>query len=173
MTCTHPTAPRRKRSGICRACEVEDNRQRRKRDWQKAKKRNTYYGMIRRCYDRSHPSFRNYGARGIGVCRRWRGPGALQRFMADVPDPPSPKHTLDRIRVERGYSPKNVRWRTVGEQNLNRRVNRMIEAQGRVQTLAEWASETGIHKDTIRRRLDKGMEPALALGLRPEEGVPF
>lgn len=33
---------------------------------------NTWCGIINRCYNKNHISYKNYGARGIAVCDKWR-----------------------------------------------------------------------------------------------------
>jgi hypothetical protein len=76
-------------------------------------------GMLARCYQPSSPSYKNYGARGITVCERWRN--SFVSFLVDVGLKPDPRLTLDRIRNDVGYEPGNVRWATWTQQNNNRR----------------------------------------------------
>lgn len=173
MNCAHPNAPRRTGRKACRACEVEANRRRRAALGPVAKLRNTYYGMMRRCYDRNHTNFKNYGAIGVGVCNRWRGADGLKNFMKDVPLPPTKKHTLDRIRPDRGYSKKNVRWATLEEQGGNQRRSVRITANGMTMHAAAWARFLGLDYRRLTRRIAAGVDPEVALGLKHEEGVPF
>jgi hypothetical protein len=72
-----------------------------------------------RCYDKNYPRYSDYGGRGITVCRRWRI--SFSNFYADVGDPPSPQHSIDRINNNGNYTPSNVRWATALEQRHNRR----------------------------------------------------
>ncbi len=81
--------------------------------------------MIRRCEDRKSKDFKNWGARGISVCERWRcisprGTG-YKNFLSDMGPRPSPLHTLDRRNNDGNYEPDNCRWATRRQQALNSR----------------------------------------------------
>lgn len=85
-----------------------------------------YRGMLARCFNPKRDSYRNYGARGITVCDRWRygegGKTGFQCFLDDVGMPPTLKHSLDRFPDMCGnYEPGNVRWATIDEQTNNQR----------------------------------------------------
>lgn len=81
--------------------------------------------MINRCYRRRTMNFRNYGGRGISVCRRWRY-GTSQKsgfecFIKDMGRRPSAIHSIDRRNNDGNYEPKNCRWATLKQQANNRR----------------------------------------------------
>lgn len=80
----------------------------------------TWANMRYRCEDPENPSYYNYGARGIAVCKEWSE--AFEAFALDMGLPPTPEHTLDRKNNEEGYNKDNCRWATRTEQCLNRRV---------------------------------------------------
>ena len=80
--------------------------------------------MKDRCYNPSNKVYHNYGGRGIKVCSQWLT--NFEQFKADVGERPSPKHSLDRINVNLGYEPGNIRWATVKEQARNRRPMRAM-----------------------------------------------
>lgn len=75
--------------------------------------------MRSRCNDPQSKNFKNYGARGISVCKRW---GTFENFISDMGNKPSREHSLDRINNDSGYKPSNCRWATRKEQQNNRRI---------------------------------------------------
>jgi hypothetical protein len=73
-------------------------------------------GMVNRCHNPNNSSYARYGARGIGVCDRWRY--SFDNFLADMGDRPDGM-TLDRINPSGPYAPANCRWATLAEQRRN------------------------------------------------------
>jgi hypothetical protein len=112
-----------------------------------------WYGIKDRCYRVSSAAYVNYGARGITVCDRWRD--SFENFIADMGEKPSKLHSLDRIDNSRGYSPDNCRWATRSEQNRNTRQNRLLNVNGEVKCLTDWAEEYGLTERIVRQRIDR------------------
>jgi len=80
----------------------------------------TYKSMKVRCFDTNHPSYKNYGNRGITICDRWLGKDGFDNFVSDMGKRPEGK-TLDRKDNNGDYSPLNCKWSTNEEQLSNRR----------------------------------------------------
>jgi hypothetical protein len=76
----------------------------------------SWASMIVRCTNSNRVGWRDYGGRGIRVCKRWLSFPAFFKDMGRRPEGMS----LDRINNDRGYSPSNCRWATSQQQNLNR-----------------------------------------------------
>lgn len=110
--------------------------------------------MKSRCYRVKDCHFKNYGARGIYVCDRWKN--SFENFYADMGLRPSPEHSIDRKNNDQPYSPENCRWATEEQQNNNKRTSRLLTFNGRTQTLTQWAYELGFSKSGFRRRLVSG-----------------
>jgi hypothetical protein len=110
--------------------------------------------MRSRCYDLNDQCYESYGGRGITVCDRWKNDFAA--FYADMGDPPSNQHSIDRRNNDGNYEPGNCRWATAKEQANNRRSNIMLTLAGSTRTAEEWSTITGINPATIRQRKRRG-----------------
>lgn len=109
--------------------------------------------MLNRCRNPKSKNYKYWGGRGIKVCKRWH---KFENFLEDMGKRPSPKHSLDRIDNNQGYSKKNCRWATTFEQNNNKRSNLIIEFRGEKRSRKEWSLITGIASATIWSRWSKG-----------------
>lgn len=109
--------------------------------------------MKARCHAPSSSGYAKYGAKGTTVCERWRF--SFENFLADMGHRPSPAHSIDRIDTLGNYEPENCRWATLEEQANNKTSNRIIDCDGRRQTLAQWSRESGVDADVISLRITK------------------
>jgi hypothetical protein len=94
----------------------------------------TWCAMKERCSRPKNISYKNYGAKGIKVCERWRT--SFQAFFADMGAKPSPKHTIDRIDPSGNYEPTNCRWATYKEQFDNTSNPKFAENIGNAENFA-------------------------------------
>lgn len=93
-------------------------------DYKTSPEYESWRGMKERCFNPKNKKYADYGGRGITVCSRWADPeSGFSDFLADMGKRPEGL-TLDRIRVNEGYSPSNCRWATWSEQMKNRRPSR-------------------------------------------------
>lgn len=124
---------------------------------------NTWRGMVRRCYDPSHKSFRYYGGRGITVCRQWlENFHAFAEAMGERPAGTS----IDRVDPDTGYEPGNCRWADTAAQAKNiRGISCVYEAtiSGVTKTVVAWAAEKGLDPDKVKRDIRKGVPPDVAV----------
>jgi hypothetical protein len=76
--------------------------------------------MKGRCLDPNDKRYKDYGGRGIKVCKRWLH--SFENFLKDMGSRPSPELSIDRYPDNNGnYEPSNCRWATRSQQMRNRR----------------------------------------------------
>lgn len=109
--------------------------------------------MLSRCYNPSAVNYRDYGAKGIRVCKRWQ---RFATFLLDMGRRPSPKHSVERRRNEQGYTPANCYWATPFQQAQNKTNNYKITLCGRTMTASAWARLVGISPRRVLVRLRLG-----------------
>lgn len=119
-----------------------------------------WVGMRARCRNENHAAYHHYGGRGIKVHKPWDE--SFSNFFADMGACP-PGRSLDRINNDGDYEPGNCRWATMKEQLNNTRVNRIVEINGRSQTLAQWCDEIGISRSRVQDRMKWGWTVERAL----------
>lgn len=125
-----------------------------------------YKAMIYRCHSPTSGSFKDYGARGISVCQRWRD--SFDAFIADMGERPSGA-TIERIDNDGNYEPGNCVWATRKAQQRNRRANHVIERNGQSMCIAEWSEITGVPYSTIAGRIRRGWPEADAVSRPVQE----
>lgn len=81
-------------------------------------------GMKRRCSDVKHPSFKNYGGRGIAVCAEWLDFGVFKEWA--MGHGYADNLTIERIDPNCGYAPENCEFITKSENS--RRVHALRRA---------------------------------------------
>lgn len=114
---------------------------------------NSWRSMIRRCYEPTCVSYKNYGAKGIRVCQSW---SRFEVFLSEMGRRP-PGKTLDRIDPRLGYSKNNCRWASSKEQANNRKSNRWVTIGTEKKTIAQWVESSGVSYRKIQYRLRAGV----------------
>jgi len=119
----------------------------------------TWIDMIQRCTNPRDKQYKDYGRRGIKVCKRWL---KFENFLKDMGEA-SEGYQIDRIDNNKGYCKSNCRWVTPKMNNRNKRDNHLETYNGKTQCLVEWAEEFNIDYGTLRWRLDHGWSIGKAL----------
>jgi len=114
---------------------------------------NTWTTMKQRCNNPNNSKYYAYGGRGITLCERWSN---FENFLNDMGEPPTEKHSIDRIDNDGNYEPSNCRWAEIHIQANNTRNNLFIEYQGKVKTLSQWCLEKNIVYSKALHRYNKG-----------------
>ncbi|MFA5024254.1 MAG: AP2 domain-containing protein [Patescibacteria group bacterium] len=99
----------------------------------KTKTYNTWKQMKKRCTNSNFPGFKDYGGRGIKVCKRWQ---IFKNFYKDMGDHPDGLW-IDRTNNNGNYNPKNCKWVTPKE-NLNNRRKVLFHTKKRANTTSKY-----------------------------------
>ena len=119
----------------------------------------SWASMKQRCLNKKNSHYKNWGGRGIKICKRWM---KFENFYKDMGERLEGT-TLDRIDNNKGYLKENCRWATAKEQLSNTRRNHLLTYNGRTMTVTQWASQIGISRMTLHKRVKKGWSIKRAL----------
>lgn len=110
--------------------------------------------MKDRCDNPNNNEYKNYGGRGIKVCKEWTNFNPFYDWA--ISHGYQNNLTIERIDVNGNYCPENCTWITRYAQARNRTDNRTISFNGKTMIITDWAKELGISEATIRHRLNIG-----------------
>lgn len=110
-----------------------------------------WQNMRSRCYNKHNPAYKSYGGRGIFICNEWNNYLNFEEWAISTGY--TDELTIDRINVNKEYSPKNCRWTTRKIQGNNKRTNFYITYHGETKTLAEWADILKMPYSKLKFRL--------------------
>lgn len=110
--------------------------------------------MKERCFNSKRKQYKNYGGRGITVCKEWLD---FRNFYADMGPKSDKKSSLERIDNNKNYCKENCIWASRYTQNRNRTNNVYLTYNGEKKILTDIARETGVHAQTIKARISTGM----------------
>ena len=96
--------------------------------------------MHRRCRDINYIQWKDYGGRGIRVCKRWK---SYEAFATDMGEHPGKGYSLDRKNGDGNYHKRNCRWATRSEQRRNRKDMKLNEKQAAQIRQRRLAGESG------------------------------
>lgn len=116
--------------------------------------------MKSRCQNPKTEEYKNYGGRGIKVCKRWQ---SFANFFEDMGPRPTLNHSLDRKNNDADYEKSNCCWATRFEQNTNKRTTHLLTFDGETLSVTEWAQRIGMSVSTLYHRVRHGWKVADAL----------
>jgi len=119
----------------------------------------TWYKIRTRCEDPNDKDYKRYGGRGITLCDEWHDLNNFTKWYWKESNHqilPPKDQSVDRIDVNKGYSPSNCRLLNAVDQSNNKRTNKIVEIDGEKLTYAEAARKYNVKKDTVRWRYQHG-----------------
>jgi len=114
--------------------------------------------MKNRCNNPKNSHYKNYGGRGIEVCKEWNEDYLVFIKWASE-NGYDKKLEIDRINVNGNYEPSNCRWATIKQQSRNKRNTFYLKIDGVIKPFAEWCEIYDINYKLAHERYTKGYEP--------------
>ena len=112
----------------------------------------TWKNMKKRCNDPNSIGYKNYGGRGIIVCKEWIND--FQSFYNwSINNGWAKELSIDRIDTNGNYCPENCRWANVDTQMNNTTRNHYIEYNGNTYTLSTLSKHLNIPYNIVRYRI--------------------
>lgn len=111
--------------------------------------------MKERCNNSHNKSYKNYGNKGIKVCKEWEEDFSQFREWA-INSGYKKGLTIDRINPAKNYCPENCRWATTKQQNRNYSRNRKINYNGTEYCVIELAEKFNINYGKLLYRINAG-----------------
>jgi hypothetical protein len=136
-----------------KTCSIRMSKLNLKHGETKTKLWRTWKGIIERTTSKNSSHYFRYGGKGIGIYKEWLD---YKKFAEYIGQPPSDKHTIDRIDNSKGYEPGNVRWATAKEQAANRCTNVFVIINNKKMISSEAAKILNVSQSTIGRWIKSG-----------------
>ena len=125
-----------------------------------------WHSMYCRCNYPTTNGYKNYGGRGIKICKEWQEFTNFHDWA--VANGYSDNLTLDRIDIDGDYEPSNCRWETPKNQSNHKTNNVYLSFNGETKTAKQWCEQYGINQTTFSDRVKRGwtIEQALTISTK-------
>ena len=134
-------------TGSIKSCGCHVVRHLNARPWKRTREYTSFHNMLARCHKPTNKRYKDYGAKGITVCSRWRDD--FRNFLSDMGPCPD-GFTIDRIDNTKGYFPENCRWVSRKDNSANRAISRKWVVNGvEFKTAQDAATYFGVSTNSI------------------------
>ena len=117
---------------------------------------NIWHNIIERCRNPHIPDYKDYGGRGITLCKEWK-----ESYLAfktwSLENGYRDDLQIDRINNDGNYCPENCRWVDNKTNVRNRNCTVKVTINGETKPLVEFAEMAGINKRTVSQRYRSGI----------------
>lgn len=120
-----------------------------------------WISMRQRCNNPKNNAYHNYGGRGITICKEWDDFNSFREWsLSNGYNEKCGERelSLDRIDVNKRYSPDNCRFVSMRDQACNRRDSIILEHNGESHSLSDWARIMGVKYQTLWKRYKRNVD---------------
>ena len=116
-----------------------------------------YNHMKERCNNENCKSFKNYGGRGIKICKEWNN-DFMSFYNWAINNGYQENLSIDRIDVNGNYEPNNCRWVDILTQANNKTNNFYIDYDNKKYTMSDLSRLLNIHYEKSRIAIHNGKD---------------
>lgn len=113
----------------------------------------SWRSMRQRCLNPKNKVFKNYGGRGITVCKAWLNYDNF--FKWAIKNGYKNNLTLERLNVDKGYKPSNCKWILLKHQARNTQRTVRLTFNGVTKALSEWCEFLEVDYAKVAKRHHK------------------
>ena len=110
-----------------------------------------WQAMKQRCNNSNSDYYKFYGGKGIKICAEWES-DFLSFYNWSISNGYTDKLTIDRIDINKGYSPDNCRWATASEQSNNKSDVKYVTYHGAKGSFTDMCRKLNVNRSTIQYR---------------------
>lgn len=116
-----------------------------------------YSNMKQRCYNSNTPTYEYYGGKGVYICDDWlnKKNGFINFYDWSMNNGYSEKLTIDRINVDKNYSPDNCRWVDMETQANNKTTSCFVKINNEIKTVKQWCDFYNLSYSAVRGRINQ------------------
>lgn len=159
------------RSGAVKSCGCLRHKEKETHHLSNTRLYRIWNAMIQRCGNQEHWAYKYYGEKEINICEEWKN-NFLAFYEWALGNGYSEELTIDRIDNTKDYFPQNCRWVNRKTQANNRTFCKMIEYNGKTQSLMQWCEELNLNYKRTYSRLYKlgwSFEKAISTPVKRKE----
>lgn len=117
---------------------------------------NIWENMRQRCYNSKSSRYERYGGRGICICNEWIGESGKNNFLLwGLNSGYKPGLSIERIDINKDYSPQNCKWIELSKQSKNTRRSIFVTYNNETMCVNDWCKKLNLNSSTIFSRAKK------------------
>ena len=109
-----------------------------------------WHDIKQRCLNPNNKAYKNYGARGITICKEWENPKNFCEWAFN--NGYKEGLSIDRIDVNGNYEPSNCRWVDMETQQRNKRTNNLLTIKDITHCITDWSNILGVSIWTVKNK---------------------
>lgn len=136
---------------------------------------NVWMSIIKRCENEKDKGYKNYGGRGVKICKEWRN-DFKEFYDWAILNGYNEQEQLDIDRFPNNdgdYEPSNCRFTSRKNNQNNRRCTVRLTYKSTTKTLSEWCDILGLKIESVRGSMRNGKDISYFIKKYANNGLDF